>query len=342
MSYSTRRKVRKGMTALGLVVGVAVVLLLSAGTAVPQTQSTLDVYLYKQFYADYGPDPSDDSVPIGVRVYNPGPETETGVVVRLENLSLAKTIGMATIGSLSPESSSTVYINWDTAGLKGTYALQATAEAPPDASSTSAIEDYVLAPRLVIVKLASSELVYPPKASVFVYMTVTDPGGNPLEGAYCRINIDPPSGWRVWCTGWTGPDGKFGSFFDHEMKFGTGTFRVDAYAWSPDYARAEAQTSFDVLKQAVEEPVGTGTIKGTVTYPDGSPAKRATVGALRLSDLYMTQNVYTKAGGRYTLENVPPGDYLVLAYIWNTSWNGEKVVTVHEGAVVTGDIVLKE
>ncbi len=319
---------------------------ITAGEA-PAAASTLDVYLYKQFTDEYGPDPLGEIIPIGVHVYNPGPDAETGIRLELYNLTEAEDvlIGTATIDSLCPECGSTVYVDWDTdttkGWTKGNYTLQATA-AVDAREFWSDPEVYYLAPRLVVDELATSKTVYPPKASIFVHMHVTDAGGSDVEGAYSRVNIWPPGNWRVWCTGWTGPDGKFGVLFDHQMKFGTGTFRVEAYAWSPDYARGDAQTwYFDVVKEAEEGPTGTGTIKGTVTYPDGSPGKRATVGALRLSDLYMTENTYTNGKGRYTLENVPPGEYLVLAYIWNTSWDGEIVVTVEEAEVVTADIELQ-
>jgi hypothetical protein len=81
-----------------------------------------------------------------------------------------------------------------------------------------------------------------------------------------------------------------------------------------------------------------GTVTGTVTYKDGSPAAELKVGAPNWSE-NTAFGLRTDSEGRYMLENVPPGGLEVIVFVSEsvkvTSW-----VTVESNQEAVLDIEL--
>ncbi len=157
-----------------------------------------------------------------------------------------------------------------------------------------------------------------PASSLAITGRVRHPGGGPLEGA--RITAEPELGPRTWIIGESIADtlsGRDGSFSFPELDPGPHTLRFEhaGYPTRTLSAVAAGTAGLEV------EPARPATIRGLVTRPDGRPAERFSVRALRHDDGSdadreggsQRNQAVSQAGGAFAIPGLPAGRYDVEA-----------------------------
>ncbi|MFO7565104.1 MAG: carboxypeptidase regulatory-like domain-containing protein [Enhygromyxa sp.] len=144
------------------------------------------------------------------------------------------------------------------------------------------------------------------RPSASVRGRVLDSDGSPVSDAFVRQQRMTAAAWSSSEAGvLTDPDGRF----ELDGLFPATPYRIGAFRRGGGEAIAEGVEGGDVLTLTLIEPAE---IAGRVLAADGSPPDRFRVTVHRPSTRFIRSDELFRSRGRFRIQELPPGEYVVL------------------------------